>query len=195
MGTRGAIGFILDDALVATYNHFDSYPDGLGTDMVRQANAMVAEKDDTVAKCRALTRVSASDTPSPEILNHFAEAGIQPENVSTGSDWYSLLRSVQGNLLTYLRLGFMPDDTNFLKDSLFCEYAYLVDLDRDVLICLEGFNENPDAQWDRIAIDPNDPWEPDYAGQKRFFAVRLVGELPLPASEDDLLALYEPDDA
>jgi hypothetical protein len=34
MGTRGTWGFVLDDREKLTYNHFDSYPDGLGADLL-----------------------------------------------------------------------------------------------------------------------------------------------------------------
>ena len=34
MSTRGMIGIRINGNLMGTYNHFDSYPDGLGNDMV-----------------------------------------------------------------------------------------------------------------------------------------------------------------
>ena len=35
MGTRGLIGFIIKGKRRATYNHFDSYPEGMGNDVIR----------------------------------------------------------------------------------------------------------------------------------------------------------------
>jgi hypothetical protein len=35
MGTRGLIGFVIKGRRRATYNHFDSYPEGLGFDVLR----------------------------------------------------------------------------------------------------------------------------------------------------------------
>ena len=35
MGTRGAIGWSKGGVTKVTYNHFDSYPDGLGLDVVK----------------------------------------------------------------------------------------------------------------------------------------------------------------
>ena len=34
MGTRGAFGFLVDGETKVTYNHWDSYPSGLGQDLV-----------------------------------------------------------------------------------------------------------------------------------------------------------------
>ena len=36
MGTRGAIGFRLDGVDKVAYNHFDSYPSGLGADVLTE---------------------------------------------------------------------------------------------------------------------------------------------------------------
>lgn len=34
MGTRGFVGFVIDGQEKIGYNHFDSYPDGLGVDVL-----------------------------------------------------------------------------------------------------------------------------------------------------------------
>ena len=33
MGTRGFVGVKVDNTIKGSYNHFDSYPDGLGQDI------------------------------------------------------------------------------------------------------------------------------------------------------------------
>ncbi len=40
MGTRGAVGFVLDEKEKITYNHFDSYPSGLGCDVLNYLNSI-----------------------------------------------------------------------------------------------------------------------------------------------------------
>src|SRR6218665_1132070 len=40
MGTRGAVGFKLDQKEVIFYNHYDSYPDALGQDTVNYVRSV-----------------------------------------------------------------------------------------------------------------------------------------------------------
>jgi hypothetical protein len=53
--------------------------------------------------------------------------------------WYDLLRSDQGDLEAYAEIGLMIDSASFIKDSLFCEWAYIINLDRGVLEVYRGF--------------------------------------------------------
>jgi hypothetical protein len=41
MSTRGALGFKINGTYHATYNHFDSYPEGLGREVVRFIRSVV----------------------------------------------------------------------------------------------------------------------------------------------------------
>ena len=44
MGTRGLLGHIIRGRKRATYNHFDSYPSGLGVDLVAFIAELTAEQ-------------------------------------------------------------------------------------------------------------------------------------------------------
>jgi hypothetical protein len=43
MGTRGTWGFVLDGEEKLTYNHFDSYPDCLGVEVLDALRERIAE--------------------------------------------------------------------------------------------------------------------------------------------------------
>jgi len=44
----------------------------------------------------------------------------------------------------------LSDATNFSADSLFCEWAYVIDFDKNVLECYGGFNKEPVASDNRF---------------------------------------------
>ena len=51
MGTRGAWGFLVDgDDSRITYNHFDSYPSGLGANLVKAIGKLLASPEKSVAR-------------------------------------------------------------------------------------------------------------------------------------------------
>lgn len=105
MGTRGTIELIAGEHSFRVYNHYDSYPTYLGVDLakfVRDSNP------DLIAGQIALVeKVNESDTCPESILATFKSQGIW-QDVSTGTDWYSALRGVQGDLAGYLSIGFVP---------------------------------------------------------------------------------------
>jgi hypothetical protein len=134
MGTRGFIGIRDAQRTVATYNHFDSYPTGLGTlaaEFVRTADmAQVAE---LFAKVQL---VQESDEPTPEEQEKYSQFF---QNVSSGADWYSYLRDLHGNLMGYLEAGIIPvwdltkPDEPLRSTDSWLEYGYLVDLTTETL--------------------------------------------------------------
>jgi hypothetical protein len=147
MGTRGAFGYHVDGADKVTYNHSDSYPGGLGEEILKYVKFYPAEKIAEVARKIAL--VDEKGTPSPELIEKYRRFA----NLSVGDQrldkWYSLLREAQGRLECYHEgLEHMIDGRSFLADSLFCEWAYIVNVDAGEFPCLEiykGFNENAEA--------------------------------------------------
>ena len=61
-------------------------------------------------------------------------------------DWYCLLRKLQGHPELYMNTEEtvpMIDNHNFLTDSAFCEYAYVINLDENVLEYWKGFQKIP----------------------------------------------------
>lgn len=59
MGTRGLIGFIIKGVRKAAYNNNDSYPSGLGNDIVRFISSLTEEEIiDMQAKVEAVSTIS-----------------------------------------------------------------------------------------------------------------------------------------
>jgi len=183
MGTRGAIGFRQDGADKLTYNHFDSYPEHLGeivVDFIKQCT------DAELAQIASgIILVEEGKKPTYMQIKECQEFTDLSVSERSDQDWYCLLRGAQGNLLAYKEgLRYMIDSKGFMKDSLFCEYAYVINIDDGNLEFYRGFNKNPKAAG-RYAEKDDIP-EDGYAG------VKLVSVYPFSrvrdTSTEDLVA-------
>lgn len=142
MGTRGCYGFRKNGEDKLTYNHYDSYPDCLGTDVVEFCKATsVTEMNEIFDR---IILVEEDSKPTKKQITECIE--FYDESVGTGNvdDWYCLLRETQGNLNPYKHgLKYMVNSCEFIKDSLFCEYAYIINLDTNCLEFWRGFQDKP----------------------------------------------------
>lgn len=151
MGTRGAVGFILDGKEKITYNHFDSYPSGLGNEVLDFLHSIPFNSFSDFKKFKKqveeLELIDERNTPTEEQKQKCRDAGTIDLGVGRQSedDWYCLLRKAQGDLGQLTEIGLMIDNSNFLKDSLFCEWAYIINLDTNKLEVYQGFNKTPNG--------------------------------------------------
>jgi len=142
MGTRGAYGFHKGGVDKITYNHFDSYPIGLGADVA----AFVCQHTDEEMNAifDRIILVATNEKPTGDQIAEcmpFFDGNVSEQ---TPEDWYCLLRKAQGNLEAYAGgLRYMVDQADFLKDSLFCEWGYVINLDKGVLEIYRGFQKAP----------------------------------------------------
>jgi len=139
MGTRGCWGFRIDGQDKLTYNHYDSYPTGLGKDLVEALQTIpLAELKD---KARALRLVDGDDTPTKKEREELREFANLRVSHGTDEDWYCLLRETQGNMTATFKAGVMIDSHDFLENSLFCEWAYIINLDSGEFETYKGFQQ------------------------------------------------------
>lgn len=184
MGTRAAYGFIIDGKEKVTYNHSDSYLDGLGISLLNQLNGIWLEYLEENVRNVVLIKDEDEVVTDKLILNELKDYIYDSKSDQT---WYSLLRSSQGNIIHYAcdePLKYMIDGKDFLYNSLFCEYAYIVNFDTGMFEFYEGFNKDPNAAG-RYTKLPEGYKDNDYYG------VKFIGETPLKAivtaSKDDIL--------
>jgi hypothetical protein len=146
MGTRGVYGFRFRGQDKVTYNHFDSYPSYLGglvLEFIQKTPA--GDMRDIFDRITLVKDNDPKDAPSEALQREYLE--YFDETVAEGrkTDWYCLLRRAQGDLGVYARgVRHMIDSKEFLKDSLFCEYGYIVNLDAEALEFWLGFQKEPD---------------------------------------------------
>lgn len=172
MGTRGAYGFRFEGKDKVTYNHWDSYPAVLGEKIIKMCNEHTVEELQELFKKIRLVKNDEAPTPEDEqIFEALLEDGI-----GYREDYYSLLRGLQGQPEQLFNYPIMTDDNYFLDDSLFCEWAYIINLDNKTLEVYEGFTKKSWGAKGRYA-KRKDPYDAD--GTK-YYGVRLTHIFTLP---------------
>jgi len=132
---------VVDGNVKVAYNHWDSYPDGVGNDTLAAVRRWLNEDrlGEARTKASALVGVNEDAKPTPEEWEKFKH--LSNTGVSTGEDWYSLLRETQGNIDAILDAGAYGDAYGFTGNSLFCEWGYVVDFDNEVFEVYKGFQQ------------------------------------------------------
>jgi len=132
MGTRGTIAVRIDGTTHSAYNHWDSYPSGLGEKMLAAAKVMLADRPVWEQRVRDMKPVPDRKPTEEEIkaLEPFTDLGV-----STGrtDDWYCLLRNTQGDILTTVKAGLYEPFP--VGDE---EWSYVIDFDADIFEVWDG---------------------------------------------------------
>ena len=168
MGTRGCYGFYKNGVTKATYNHFDSYIGGLGKDILDFVeNTSIPIMNKIFDK---IELVREDDIPTIEQIENcqkYTDLDVSNKSIM---DFYCLLRNAQGDLNAYKTdLKYMIDSKEFLGNSLFCEYAYIINLDKNVLEFYKGFNKVPqNNRYSKFADE-----------KEKYKECKLVAEYPL----------------
>lgn len=166
MGTRGLIGFKTSDKTVMIYNHFDSYPSGLGADVMNWIAARIKDAGydgflgQTKQQVRSMVAVSNDVPPTPEQILKCEKLGIVDLSVSkqSTSDWYCLLRGAQGDIEKTLQAGFYEDASDFAGERGFvgCEYSYALNLETEKLEFFDDGQEKMQIPLNTITEDSID---------------------------------------
>jgi len=151
MSTRGAVGIRMNGMDKVGYNHFDSYPSGLGD----------------------------------EILSWLSKNNIENlkdiyESIELSDDWENPTWDWENHKINTI----FENQEKFLYDSLFCEFAYIVNLDTKMLEFYIGFNKDPDAPG-RYSNKKDD--------ESGYYGVRLEKEIPLSDLFENKYEIYEYD--
>lgn len=116
--------------------------------------------------------VDKKTKPTPEQINECKQYADTDVDDGELDNWYVLLREAQGDISVYEKgLKYMIDNNDFVYDSLFCEWAYIINIDTGILEIYRGFNKNKNAKG-RYAYKTVDK-------EKRYYGVELIEELPL----------------
>lgn len=133
MGTSGLMAFVVDGNAKCGYVHFDSYPSGLGADVLEWLHEALNEQTGkALTQARNLVVVGDETTPTAEqieALKQYANTNVSSRQLD---EWYVLLRECQGDPAKTLEAGFMYGVTMIEPYRLGCghEYTYVVDFDK-----------------------------------------------------------------
>lgn len=158
MGTRHFIGVKQNrEFKVAQYGQWDGYPSGQGAEVLRFLNGadlkVFAEK---VSKCVFID--------GENIRQKYIAVGRDPEDQSGfvsieisnkfNAVYPQLSRDAGADVLTMVMESEdgleLVDNADFLNDGLFCEFAYIIDLDEQKLYC---YSCGTECKWGEFPLD------------------------------------------
>ena len=169
MSTRGFIGYRYDGVIRGTFNHWDSYLDVCGNDMLDRYCALSQEQLRTFfLKCLSF-------------------------NADGAADGGAFLREAQWDVLVKdMGTLVVKEDSEFLKDGLFCEYGYVFDLDskKKRLMFFDGFGKKPSKGYKDYFYEGDAPGAPKYYYQK--YVGAISGDLDKEVASYKMYMLYAP---
>lgn len=197
MGTRHLTLVHLDGTYpIAQYGQWDGYPGGQGLEALKFARDKL-DRARFIEKCRA-----AKEASEEHIASEYRKAGHK------GGDWVSLdvadkfnaanpqlSRDTGAEILALVQDA--PDgillrrNVSFAGDSLFCEWAWLIDLDRNTFEAYGGFNTSPlpdDERFAHLQKSPTEDGKP-----REYYPVKKLAEWRLDAlpTNEEFLAAFE----
>jgi hypothetical protein len=149
MSIRGVYGFRCQEQDKLTFNYDNSGPSCLGGQILAFIRETPAESMRGIFdQVTLVDDDDPEDSPSEELqekYREFSDRIVSPSSLYP-ADWYHLLRKAQGDLGVYAQgVRHMPDYSSLIKDSLLCEYGYIVNLDAEALEFWLGNQKEPDS--------------------------------------------------
>lgn len=202
MGTRNlTIVFMDGEYRVAQYGQWDGYPEGQGLTCLRFLRDQMNEKDFREALSHIKYISGEKLHKMWEDYGMYEDGSIDVKDADrfrctfpefsrdTGAE---ILTMIYNNRITS---NCLEDSLTFASESLFCEWAYVVDFDKRTFEVYKGFNKTPLDKSDRFYFlrmyeDPD-----EYAGGV-YHGVKLVKEFDLDNLPDDetFLAAFKEED-
>ena len=148
MGTRHLIAVHVDGQYkIAQYGQWDGYPDTQGVRVLKFLRGM--DKPAFIEKCRALRFMS------PETIDEFNKKIASGEITNWTRQYPWLSRDAGAEILEWVesKEDGLPliNQIKFAGDSCMCEWAYVIDFDKNTFEVFKGFNKTPLDKSERLA--------------------------------------------
>lgn len=177
MGTRNLTAVYCDgEYKVAQYGQWDGYPSCAGVSALKFAHSISDpynrnEFREKVRKCRWITEKEV-DERNEKIKSGVIEdwAKVWPElSRDTGVDVLGMVMDSDDGLV-------LQNSIDFAGDGLFCEWAWVIDLDKGTFEGYKGFNKQPLSEEDRFSFLKSEE-DSEYYGVKLVKSY-LLNDLP-----------------
>lgn len=176
MGTRNLTAVMVDgEYKIAQYGQWDGYPSGQGAAALKILKAVDLEKLESAAKdCTFLNNEEL------EALGGNWQESHPQLSRDNGADILQLVYDGKREL---------ANNIGFAGDSLMCEYAYIVDFDKNSFEVYEGFNKEPVTEG--RFIDGDESLESSSSGYHPVKLIKSYSLNNLP-SEEHFISDLEP---
>lgn len=200
MGTRHLIAVQVDGKYpVAQYGQWDGYPDGQGVRVLRFLRDEMRE-DTFKRKVRALREVDAAWKLAQFPLAKSLEDVSREDKARFFQRHPQLTRDAGSKVLGMIQSGDegLPIETEitFAGESLYCEWAYVIDFDARTFEAFKGVNKDVLDPAERFASQPVGSYVPrDGVPYQQVKHVHTWSLDDLPSDEIFLAVLEPPEDA
>jgi len=145
--TAGAYGFASNTKIKLTYNHFDSFPEGLGREIVAFIRKVEEDKGWATLRFKVDDLVMVDENAKmteDEARKYFPRKKSFPKLPT----WYEAIHNYQnGKILPAIMSGevnHMTDAKTLPKNSMFCHFVYIIDLNEMSFDVYIGQQKNAD---------------------------------------------------
>jgi hypothetical protein len=195
MGTRGFVAFVADERETVTYNHWDSYPEGLGIVVLEFVRELTEHTEVEYREKAAHVKHVDDDVPPTrdQVVELIGHANL---GVSTGqaAEWYVLLRETHGKPGLILDVGYAEHAPKWPLDSLFAEWGYVIDFDRRKLEVYTGFQHSVPEFGRWAGLSPEPRYEGDSADYHAVGLAKTYDFDDLPTSDAFVKELEKEED-
>lgn len=192
MGTRHLICIVADgEYKLAQYGQWDGYPSGQGIDILQ----FMRDPRDAAALRNNLKLIKVPTEEENKAImlaavGHFKDGACWltvEASKEIARNQPGLSRDTGAKILKHIanatREVLTRDSIAFAGDSLFCEWAYVIDFDKAQLEVYRGFNKYPVPDGERFTGPKFKPQSVSTGGT--YYAVKLAKVYPLEALPDD----------
>lgn len=194
MGTRHLIVVVKDKEIkVANYGQWDGYPSEQGVNILRILKEKQTELKDKVRNCSWITEsdykellLDAGAVSTEGLTTVDTIESIKKFNESTKQLSRDLGYKILEIIITNEAKVKLKDSQTFASDSLFCEWCYVIDFDKNTFEIYKGLNKEPLSIKDRFFYLQNDS---EKYKPVKLLKEYLLDELP---TEEDFISKLEP---
>lgn len=196
MGTRNLTCVMYNgEYRVAQYCQWDGYPSGQGAIALNflSDKEKLAALRRNISLCRFISKEEYDRLWTDMGLPKSNDGWVSCEDANKFKSKYPQLdRDMGASVLDFIANSTdiirLQSDINFVKDSLFCEWAYVIDFDKNTFEVYKGFNNMP--------LDKSERFYSGTPNKDKYYPVKLVVSYSLDAlpTLEEFLNDSEPSD-